>query len=613
MKKCYIYTRVSTAAQVEGYSLDAQIEALRNYAKYREYEIAGEYCDAGVSGGSVSGRLAFQSMITDIVEQKEDICCVLVFKLSRFGRNSADVLKYMQLLMDYGISLVSVHESIDSATQSGKLMLTILSAVAEIEKENITAQFMAGKLEKMRNGGWGGGPIPYGYRSVDKKLVIEPYEAKAVRMAYELYAEDKTSLISVAKALNASGYRKIVRGEERMFSSDSVKAILDNPIYSGRFIYNERSVTGQDIMKVDGQHEAIVSVEIWEKVHKKRAGCKKNEKVWDIERVSLLSGLVKCPCCGKGMVRIVSRSRNKNHGGMYKPVYGYVCRGHMVRGGDRCDFSRQYNQDKVDAAVYELIGRVGTLSSFEKRIEKAFDTKELSACEEKLKALRKQYYHKEAEKNTLGNTLDNLDVFRDDYLEQSEVIEQQIEKAYEEMSLLDEKIEAIKQQIELLERGVAVKDEIKELVSNFQIVFNKLTPGEKREMYSNLIDRIDVFPEKRDDGRIIKSITFKFPVSYDGIHGSKKGNTFLYTLDCSKIGITKSEAHATYAMIKSYVKEKHGVCVSQLNIAQIKRKYGLIERANYNKSKKKDARVPKCTLEKEKYITEALKHFKEIN
>ena len=58
--------------------------------------------------------------------------------------------------------------------------------------------------------------------------------------------------------------------------------------------------------------------------------------------------------------------------------------------------------------------------------------------------MRKQYYHKEAEKNTLGNTLDNLDVFRDDYLEQSEVIEQQIEKAYEEMSLLDEKIEAIK-------------------------------------------------------------------------------------------------------------------------------------------------------------------------
>lgn len=92
-KNCYIYTRVSTSAQIEGYSLDAQLESLRKYADYRDLEIKSEYCDAGVSGGSIVGRHAFQNMIADIVEQKDNIAFVLVFKLSRFGRNSADVLK----------------------------------------------------------------------------------------------------------------------------------------------------------------------------------------------------------------------------------------------------------------------------------------------------------------------------------------------------------------------------------------------------------------------------------------------------------------------------------------------------------------------------------------
>ena len=96
-KKCYIYTRVSTAAQTEGFSLEAQQERLYEYAEYRELEIAGDYCDAGKSGKSIKGRPEFQRMMDDIISQKDNISYVLVFKLSRFGRNAADVLKSMQL------------------------------------------------------------------------------------------------------------------------------------------------------------------------------------------------------------------------------------------------------------------------------------------------------------------------------------------------------------------------------------------------------------------------------------------------------------------------------------------------------------------------------------
>lgn len=203
-----MYTRVSTAAQIEGFSLDAQQKRLYEYADYGDLEIAGEYCDAGRSGKSIQGRPEFQRMMDDIICQKDGISFVLVFKLSRFGRNAADVLKSMQLLNDYGVDLVSVDDSIDSSTQGGRLTLAILSAVAEIERENITDQFMSGKLQKIRDGKWSGGPVPYGYRNVDKELVLDPYESGIVRKIFDLYMRDDMLATTVVRYLNDNGYLK---------------------------------------------------------------------------------------------------------------------------------------------------------------------------------------------------------------------------------------------------------------------------------------------------------------------------------------------------------------------------------------------------------------------
>ncbi len=80
--KCYIYTRVSTAIQVDGYSLEAQKDKLRKYAEFQDYMIAGEYSDEGFSGKNIQGRLDFQRMLQDIQDRKDDVDYVLVFKLS---------------------------------------------------------------------------------------------------------------------------------------------------------------------------------------------------------------------------------------------------------------------------------------------------------------------------------------------------------------------------------------------------------------------------------------------------------------------------------------------------------------------------------------------------
>ena len=156
MKKmnCYLYTRVSTAMQVDGYSLDAQKEKLRKYAEYQEMQIVGEYSDEGKSGKNIGGRPQFQQMLDDIKAGKDNVSFVLVFKLSRFGRNAADVLSSLQFMQDYGVNLICVEDSIDSSRDSGKLMISVLSAVAEIERENILVQTMAGRKQKAKEGKW---------------------------------------------------------------------------------------------------------------------------------------------------------------------------------------------------------------------------------------------------------------------------------------------------------------------------------------------------------------------------------------------------------------------------------------------------------------------------
>ena len=148
--KCYLYTRVSTSMQVDGYSLDAQRDKLRKYAAYEDMIVAGEYSDEGFSGKNIQGRQEFQRMLNDIQDGKDDVSYVLVFKLSRFGRNAADVLNSLQLMQDFGVNLICVEDGIDSSKDAGKLMISVLSAVAEIERENIRTQTMAGREQKAR-------------------------------------------------------------------------------------------------------------------------------------------------------------------------------------------------------------------------------------------------------------------------------------------------------------------------------------------------------------------------------------------------------------------------------------------------------------------------------
>lgn len=135
-------------------------------------------------------------------------------------------------------------------------------------------------------------------------------------------------------------------------------------------------------------------------------------------------------------------------------------------------------------------------------------------------------------------------------------------------------------------------------------------------MYRLFIERIEVFPEENEDGRIIKSISFRFSTSYNKDGLLSMGNAeddICFVLDCSQGEKTAAESKATYAEIKKYIKATYGVNIHTLYIAQIKRKYGLDMGKNYHLAEDPKKRVPQCPKEKEKILVDTLKHFKMLD
>lgn len=327
--RCYIYVRVSTSMQVDGYSLEAQRDRLIKFAEFQGMEVVREYCDAGKSGKNISGRPEFSQMLQDVAEDRDGVDFVLVFKLSRFGRNAADVLNSLQYIQDFGVNLICVEDGIDSSKDSGKLTITVLSAVAEIERENILVQTMEGRKQKAREGKWNGGQAPFGY-DLDSKngtLTVNQQEAEIVRIIFRKFANEGMGAERICDYLNQHGYskKKIRKNELNYFARSFIMKILDNPVYVGKIAYGRsatekvkgsrdqyRRVKTDEYLVVDGLHEAIIDKELWEavRIRRKETGVKWN-KTHSLEHEHILSGILRCPVCGAGLVGTVRRRKNK--------------------------------------------------------------------------------------------------------------------------------------------------------------------------------------------------------------------------------------------------------------------------------------------------------------
>ena len=642
--KVYTYKRVSTAMQIDGYSLDAQRARMKAYADFNDYEIVGEYEDAGKSGKSIEGRLQFRQMMEDVKSGKDNISYVLVFKLSRFGRNAADVLSTLQVMQDFGVNLICVEDGIDSSKDAGKLMISVLSAVAEIERENIRVQTMEGRIQKAREGKWNGGFAPYGYQLVNGKLEINEEEAVAVRTIYDQYVNTDIGSNGISKYLENHGIRKIQRqnGKNPLFDAHLVRLILKNPVYCGKIAYgrrktekvhgtrNEYHLVEQDnFLLVDGLHEAIIPEDVWNAAQVKLvAQAKKYEHVnkGKNERTHLLSGIVKCPICGAGMYGNKS-IKHKKDGTKYKDFFYYGCKHRSMQRGHKCDYKKQIREELLDDAVAEVIVKLVSNPNFATMMQEKINMKvDTTAIDQEIENYEKQLRQDYSIKSKLMEEIDNLDPDDRHYIRRKADLDDRLYRMYDKIEELESQLIDARAKKTSIEAEKITGDNIYKVLICFDKLYFAMNDVERRQLIEALIAEIQIYEERKPNGQWLKSIRFKLPIIENdlsiGLDNGEHVETVVLLskgeVDSKKIRVEFSledmdmsefQDGATYTQIKDYVLEHSGLKVSNLYISQIKRKCGIEVGKNYNLPKSEDSRQPLCPPEKEKAIREAFKYF----
>ena len=499
--------------QVDGYSLDAQRDKLRKYAAYEDMVIAGEYSDEGFSGKNIQGRQDFQRMLNDIQDCKDGVSYVLVFKLSRFGRNAADVLNSLQLMQDFGVNLICVEDGIDSSKDAGKLMISVLSAVAEIERENIRTQTMAGREQKAREGKWNGGFAPYGYSLENGDLVIAEDEVEVIRVIYDRYIHTNEGVAGVAKYLNRNGFVKKLRQNNTIpgFSRSFVQDVLDNPVYMGKIAYgrrrtekkqgtrNEMHVVEQSEFPIyDGQHEAIVSEEDWYLAQEKRKiNSFKREKVNNPDHAHILSGILKCPCCGKSMYGNIAKAHSKDK----KTRYYYYCKNTVTPTGHECSFRLNIEQTEINKFVAKIISAMVNnprfVEAIQAKIGSAVDTEDM---EKQIAVLQGQLKQAFGTKSRLERQMDTLDINDAHYDRKILDLQRRYDEQYDTIEDIEVQIGELQSQIRSIQQEKISGDNIYRLLLAFDEVYHSATEAEQKEFMKAFIERIEMFPEKRKDG-----------------------------------------------------------------------------------------------------------------
>ncbi|HUR26247.1 MAG TPA: recombinase family protein [Candidatus Thermoplasmatota archaeon] len=227
MTRVALYTRVSTEDQArEGFSLDAQLERLRYYAKAQGWAVAGEYVDEGHSGRTTK-RPQYTRMMAEISSWDT----LLVLKMDRIHRNSRNFMAMMDQLRRSKREFASVTESLDTSTAMGRFVMDIIQRIAQLESDQIGERTHTGMEEKARQqGGSLGKPAPFGYRYLEGMLAPVSTEAPVVAELFRRFSAGATKQ-ELATWLNEQGLRGRRKGA--LWTYKSVDHVLRNPTYAG--------------------------------------------------------------------------------------------------------------------------------------------------------------------------------------------------------------------------------------------------------------------------------------------------------------------------------------------------------------------------------------------
>ena len=313
------YIRVSDERQDE-YSPDSQLKKIREYAAREGYYIPDEYVfyDDGISGRTVKKRGDFNRMIGMAKEKDHPFETIFVWKFSRFARNQEEAMVYKNLLRKHGTSVVSVSEPVPEGP-FGSLIERIIEWMDEFYSINLAAEVTRGMTEKASRGE-PNNPPPFGYYTKDKRWFPDEESGAAdiVREVFERYAGGE-GMRKIAVDLGNRGIRTRYGGKPE---NRWVDYMLNNPAYIGMIRWSldgvkavsKRDYHNENIMTVPGQHEPIISAELWEAVQEKIKEQKAKypkyaKKEQQVEY--MLKGLVRCSSCGATLAATAMSKRDK--------------------------------------------------------------------------------------------------------------------------------------------------------------------------------------------------------------------------------------------------------------------------------------------------------------
>ena len=369
--KVAAYARVSMECERLQHSLSAQVSYYsERIQKHQGWQYAGVYADNGISGTKTVKRDEFNRMLQDCEAGKIDI--ILTKSISRFARNTVDLLKTVRHLKELGISIRFEKENIDSLSEDGELMLTLLASLAQDESRSISDNVKWGTVKRFQQGIPNGQMQIFGYEWVDGRLSIVPKEAEIIRFMYDEYMKG-ASRIEIGRALNDKG---IFTRQGKLWVDSNVKVVLTNITYTGNMLF-QKEYTVDPISKrrkknrgelpqyfTEATHEAIIPMEEFQEV---QAEFKRRRDLGPFGNKSLhltaFSTKITCSVCGKHYRR--SGKRN-TAGDVY---YIWTCQTKNRRGIAFCN-SKNIPEKELQKAAAEVLGlSVFDSATFTEQIE----------------------------------------------------------------------------------------------------------------------------------------------------------------------------------------------------------------------------------------------------
>lgn len=481
-KYCYGYVRVSTSGQEE-LSPDSQTALLKEYAKKNGMIILKIFYELGISGRKADKRPEFQKMIALAKSDDHPVDYIVVWKFSRFARNQEESIVYKSLLKKkHNVEVVSVSEPIIDGP-FGSLIERIIEWMDEYYSVRLSGEVTRGMTEKAKRGGYQARP-PLGYRIQEhgKPPVIVPEEAEIVKLIFNKYVNEHIGFFDIARYLNLHGFKT---SHNKPFERRSIEYILQNPTYCGMVRWNRVINETKEIRPEsewiisDGQHPAIISKELFEQAQARRkseyrpSGTRPSStyKHW-------LSGLVKCPVCGRTMVsKRVAGSK----------VYSYfTCYGYSK---GKCLAKTSVSSLKLEPAVLASLKEVLDTGNIVYRYVNPVQTHTVDLSAIIMDQLKKNAEKFDRIKEAYRNGVDTLE----EYQENKKLVQR-------EKELLEKQLEECR--VEEPEEDPSKAAMLERVRNVYEIICSDTVDNvTKNEILKNIIDKI-VYNREKDELKV---------------------------------------------------------------------------------------------------------------